>query len=92
MCFICLPLPPPLHPRLSSRAHIATPEVAEVLLERDQMVVDGLAVDWIHQNIYYTDIEANEIRMMSWDGRWVHTIVTEQLDQPRAIAVNPIDG
>lgn len=74
------------------RAHMSTPEVPEVLLERDQMVVDGLAVDWIHQNIYYTDISANQVHMMSWDGRWTHTIVTDKLDLPRAIAVNPIDG
>lgn len=74
------------------RAHMTNPEIPEVLVERENMIVDGLAVDWIHQNIYYTDITAFEVQMISWDGRWTRTIVTDKLDLPRAIAVNPIDG
>ncbi|KAG0718004.1 Low-density lipoprotein receptor [Chionoecetes opilio] len=74
------------------RAHMTNPELPEVLVEKDNMTVDGLAVDWIHQNIYYTDISALEVRMISWDGRWTRTIVTDKLDLPRAIAVSPIDG
>lgn len=71
---------------------MTNPEIPEVLLEREKMIVDGLAVDWIHQNIYYTDITAFKVQMISWDGRWTRTIVTDKLDLPRAIAVNPIDG
>ncbi|XP_063845968.1 very low-density lipoprotein receptor-like isoform X2 [Scylla paramamosain] len=74
------------------RAHMSSPETPEVLVEKDEMTVDGLAVDWIHGNIYYTDIAANKIQMISWDGRWTRTIVTDKLDLPRAIAVNPVDG
>ena len=67
-------------------------EFPEVLVEKEEMTVDGLAVDWIHQNIYYTDIAAFEVHMISWDGRWTRTIVTDKLDLPRAIVVSPIDG
>ncbi|XP_045116249.1 LOW QUALITY PROTEIN: low-density lipoprotein receptor-like [Portunus trituberculatus] len=74
------------------RAHMSTPETPEVLVEKDQMTVDGLAVDWIHGNIYYTDISANKIQMISWDSSWTRTIVADELDLPRAIAVNPVDG
>ena len=77
---------------LVRRAHMSTPEMPEVLVEKDEMTVDGLAVDWIHGNIYYTDISANKIQMISWDGRWTRTIITDKLDLPRAIAVNPVDG
>ncbi|MPC17646.1 Low-density lipoprotein receptor 1 [Portunus trituberculatus] len=74
------------------RAHMSTPETPEVLVEKDQMTVDGLAVDWIHGNIYYTDISANKIQMISWDSSWTRTIVADELDLPRAIAVNPLEA
>lgn len=80
------------HLFLTYRAHMSTPETPEVLVSKDEMTVDGLAIDWIHGNIYYTDISANKIQMISWDGLWTRTLVTDKLDLPRAIAVNPVDG
>ncbi|KAK8402443.1 hypothetical protein O3P69_000690 [Scylla paramamosain] len=55
------------------------------------MTVDGLAV-WIHGNIYFIDISANKLQMISWDGYWTCTIVTDKLDLPRATTVNAIDS
>lgn len=69
-----------------------TSEEHMVLVAGDKVSADGLAVDWIHNNIYYTETSNFKIHMISWDARWSKTIVNEQLGQPRAIVVNPIDG
>ncbi|KAK3871613.1 hypothetical protein Pcinc_023266 [Petrolisthes cinctipes] len=74
------------------RADMTNPEGAEVLVEGENLVADGLAVDWIHNNIYYTDTKRSEVRMISWDGQYTKTVVNEHLRQPRAIVANPIDG
>lgn len=74
------------------RADMTNPEAAEVLVAGENLVADGLAVDWIHNNIYYTDTKRSEVHMISWDGQYRKTVVKEHLRQPRAIVANPIDG
>lgn len=74
------------------RANITTPEEREVLVTGEQVSADGLAVDWIHNHIYYTDTGNFKIRLVSWDAKWSKTIVQEELGQPRAIVVSPLDG
>lgn len=75
-----------------NRANITTPEEREVLVTGEQVSADGLAVDWIHNHIYYTDTGNFKIRLVSWDAKWSKTIVQEELGQPRAIVVSPLDG
>ncbi|KAK7077185.1 hypothetical protein SK128_005539 [Halocaridina rubra] len=74
------------------RANLTTPAVREVLVRGERVSADGLAVDWIHDNIYYTDTGHFKIRMVTWDAQWTKTIVDEELGQPRAIVVSPLDG
>lgn len=51
---------------------------------------DGLACDWIGKKIYWTDSEANHIAVSELDGRARTVLVWDQVDRPRAIAVDPI--
>nr|AHL26191.1 lipoprotein receptor 2B [Pandalus japonicus] len=74
------------------RANLTTPDIREVLVTGERVSADGLAVDWIHNHIYYTDTGNFKIRMLSWDARWSKTIANEKLGQPRAIVVSPFDG
>lgn len=74
------------------RANLTTPEIREVIVSGERVSADGLAVDWIHNHIYYTDTGNFKIRMVSWDAKWTKTIVHEKLGQPRAIVVSPFDG
>ena len=50
---------------------------------------DGLACDWIGRKIYWTDAEANRIEVSELDGSSRKVLIWKDLDQPRAIAVDP---
>ena len=50
---------------------------------------DGLAVDWIGKKIYWTDAETNRIEVSELNGTSRKVLMWGNLDQPRAIAVDP---
>ena len=43
-------------------------------------------------NIYVIDASAKQIKVVSSDGSLVRTVVSSQIDRPRAIAVHPGKG
>ncbi|XP_077987039.1 low-density lipoprotein receptor-related protein 6-like [Glandiceps talaboti] len=54
--------------------------------------VEGIAVDWVANNVYWTDATYNWIKMSNYDGSFVRTLVTTELDTPTGIACDPING
>jgi sugar lactone lactonase YvrE len=59
---------------------------------------DGLAFDWIHKNLYWTDTGNNRIDVLALSmalGGGVamrKTLFNMNLDEPRAIVVDPRDN
>ena len=53
---------------------------------------EGLAVDWISRNIYFTDSETRTIEVASLNGQYRKVLVRSNLKNPRGIAVDPVDG
>ncbi|GAB1601643.1 very low-density lipoprotein receptor-like isoform X2 [Argonauta hians] len=65
---------------------------AETIIESGLKNPDGLAVDWIHHNIYWTDTGLTKIFVANKSGHHVKTLIDKDLRQPRAIAVDPKRG
>ena len=77
---------------LNPRASLSNTASRETLASHEDITADGLAVDWIHHNIYYTDGIKSSIRLLSWDGAWHKTVAEEDLGRPRAIVTSPMNG
>ncbi|PRD29637.1 UNVERIFIED_CONTAM: Vldlr [Trichonephila clavipes] len=50
------------------------------------------AKDWIYDHIYWTDNVRNKIEVTDKTGKIRKTIVSKDLEEPRAIVVDPLDG
>jgi low density lipoprotein receptor-related protein 5/6 len=52
----------------------------------------SLAVDWIADNLYWTDSDSNRIEVSRLDGSYRKTLIWKDLDNPHSIALNPSEG
>ncbi len=62
------------------------------VITNDSCTSDGVAFDWIHGNLYWTDSVDKSINVALWDGSYKKTLINENLDEPRAIVVDPMEG
>ncbi|XP_043944066.1 low-density lipoprotein receptor-related protein 6 [Protopterus annectens] len=53
---------------------------------------DGLACDWLGGKLYWTDSETNRIEVANLNGSLRKVLFWQELDQPRAIALDPSRG
>uniref|UniRef100_A0A3B3Q1Q7 Low density lipoprotein receptor-related protein 6 n=1 Tax=Paramormyrops kingsleyae TaxID=1676925 RepID=A0A3B3Q1Q7_9TELE len=53
---------------------------------------DGLACDWVGNKLYWTDSETNRVEVAGLDGSLRKVLFWQDLDQPRAIALDPARG
>lgn len=74
------------------RAPIDEGNERTVVIDRDLTTSDGLAVDWIYNHIYWTDAEKNTIELANFEGNMRKTLIKDHVQEPRAIAVNPLEG
>ncbi|XP_049630616.1 low-density lipoprotein receptor-related protein 8 isoform X4 [Suncus etruscus] len=68
------------------------PAEQEVLIDEQLHSPEGLAVDWVHQHIYWTDSGNKTISVATVDGQRRRTLFSSGLSEPRAIAVDPLRG
>jgi len=60
------------------------------LVDTNIQTPDGLAFDWIHRNLYWTDTGKDCIEVLSLrNTSWRTVLISENLDEPRAIVVDP---
>lgn len=77
---------------LTVRAPIDEGTQRTIVIKKDLTTADGLAVDWIYNHIYWTDTGKNTIELANFEGNMRKILVQDALEEPRAIAVNPLDG
>ena len=53
---------------------------------------EGIAIDWVTKKIYWTDSNLKLIEVVNLDGTERSVLFWEDLDQPRAIVVDPSHG
>ncbi|XP_054996745.1 low-density lipoprotein receptor-related protein 8 isoform X7 [Sorex araneus] len=68
------------------------PAEQEVLVDEQLHSPEGLAVDWVHQHLYWTDSGNKTISVATVDGSRRSTLFSRGLSEPRAIAVDPLRG
>ena len=49
---------------------------------------DGMALDWIHNNLYWTDTGTDKIEVINLKSNRRKTLLDSDLDQPRAIVLD----
>ncbi|XP_071176515.1 very low-density lipoprotein receptor-like isoform X2 [Mytilus edulis] len=64
----------------------------KVVIKANIDTPDGIAIDWIHDLLYWTDTGLNSIQVSSLDGDKTVTVVTNDLDEPRGIVLDPRNG
>lgn len=64
----------------------------EVLLKKRKLKSDGLAFDWIYRNIYFTVVDESTIEVVDMSGKIGKVLFKDDLNAPRAIVVDPLEG
>ena len=65
---------------------------AEVIVSSAIQHPHGVAVDWVARNLYWTDTGTDTIEVSRLNGSSRKVLISENLDEPRAIALEPTRG
>ncbi|ALC49629.1 CG8909 [Drosophila busckii] len=62
---------------------------SKVIVSTDLLTPNGIAVDWVADNIYWSDTDRKLIEVARTDGTCRKKLITEDLGDPRSIIVHP---
>ncbi|GAB6028318.1 hypothetical protein CHUAL_002491 [Chamberlinius hualienensis] len=63
----------------------------EVVIGSGLDLVEGLAFDWIGQNLYWVDSRLDTIEVSSIDGKNRVVLVNDNIEQPRGLSLDPTE-
>ncbi|KDR21144.1 hypothetical protein L798_04073, partial [Zootermopsis nevadensis] len=64
----------------------------EVVVQTGLATAEGLAVDWIGQNLYWVESNLDQIEVARLNGSFRRTLIAGDMESPRAIALDPRFG
>lgn len=73
------------------RAELNGPQNRQLIVDKNIKTPDGIAYDWVHKNLYYTDTAYDTISVitLSTNDHYTKTLINTDLSEPRAIVVDP---
>lgn len=69
-----------------------TKSKVEILHSNTLRNPESIAVDWISRNLYWIDKGTDTIEVSRLDGKFRRVLIRRNLDEPRAIVLNPLEG
>jgi len=73
-------------------ASLGLPHDENDVVTRDVDHPDGVAVDWMGRNLFWTDSGTDRIEVSKLDGNSRRVIISEDLDEPRSIVLDLQNG
>ena len=64
----------------------------EVVVQTGLSTAEGLAVDWMGENLYWVESNLNQIEVAKLNGSYRRTLITSNMENPRAISLDPRVG
>ena len=64
----------------------------EVVIKTGLQTAEGLAVDWIGENLYWVESNFDQIEVAKLNGSYRKTLISGNMLSPRSIAVDPKHG
>ncbi|RZF33205.1 hypothetical protein LSTR_LSTR009750 [Laodelphax striatellus] len=64
----------------------------QTVVESNTKTLDGIAVDWLADNIYFTDTARRVLEVARLNGTSRKVIISENIDEPKSVAVYPSKG
>ena len=64
----------------------------EPIITSGLATTEGVAVDWVAENIYWVESSLDQIEVAKLDGSKRTTLIAGSMKSPRAIVLDPRDG
>ena len=77
--------------RVIQRMNLTTGIIEDIITD-NLGIIDGLAVEWESDLIYWADYSNSRVEVASLDGKQRKVLFVEQVNNPRGIALYPKEG
>ncbi|XP_053950646.1 low-density lipoprotein receptor-related protein 4 [Anastrepha ludens] len=74
------------------RINLTNMSDSKVIVSKDLLTPNGIAVDWIADNIYWSDTDRKIIEVARLNGTSRKELITDDLGDPRSLIVHPRKG
>nr|XP_045618524.1 low-density lipoprotein receptor-related protein 1B-like isoform X1 [Procambarus clarkii] len=64
----------------------------EVVVQTGLATAEGLAVDWLAENLYWVESNLDQIEVAKLNGSYRRTLIASRMESPRAISLDPRVG